>query len=545
MKNKIIVSLLLVLLVAISLSAVSAEDNAIDDAISDSTDAISIDDSATDSITDEISKNSDGKALSDIGGNNIVPAHPQNITNDTEIKKSMNQYVSNNTIELEGNVNLSKTNYTVEMYNPIVLNASYRIHGGIFHNMNNLDYFFEVTPKSQNGPIEVELDSCTFVVNGNENIMIATGENITSRNYINLAAITIKNCKIIAANNETDISNVILLNINTDRPTAGSSGRIYLSANTLNGAIGLEIGDKIYNLSESDTLIIPNVTIKYDTHIEMANITTLAYDPNVDNISYYPIKLIDEEGNPVVGPLVTIYGDRIEGMLMISTDENGTAKLPLKFNETGSVYAVFAGNDNYNAASMEVGTITVNKKASYLTVKNYSFKTTATKTLTATFKDKNGNLVKGRKVTFTVYGKTYTATTNAKGVASVKISLVRGGTYTYTAKFAGDAVYKAVTAKGTLKLTKVASALTVKKYTFKKAAKKTIKVTLKSGSTLLKSKKISIKVNGKTFSAKTNSKGVASIVIKLTKKGTFSYTAKFAGDVTYKASSKAQKIVIK
>ena len=48
-----------------------------------------------------------------------------------------------------------------------------------------------------------------------------------------------------------------------------------------------------------------------------------------------------------------------------------------------------------------------------------------------------------------------------------------------------------------------------------------------------------------TYSAKTNAKGVATVKIKLTKKGTFKYTAKFVGDATYKAVSKTNKIKVK
>ena len=74
---------------------------------------------------------------------------------------------------------------------------------------------------------------------------------------------------------------------------------------------------------------------------------------------------------------------------------------------------------------------------------------------------------------------------------------------------------------------------------------KTVKITLKSGNKVISGKKVSLKVNGKTFSAKTNSKGVASIEVKVTKKGTFKYTVKFAGDNVYNSASKTGKIIVK
>ena len=75
-----------------------------------------------------------------------------------------------------------------------------------------------------------------------------------------------------------------------------------------------------------------------------------------------------------------------------------------------------------------------------------------TKTLTATFKTKAGHALKGKTIKFTVNGKTYTAKTNSKGVATVKVSLSKKGTYKFTAKYAGDNTYAAISKKATLKI---------------------------------------------------------------------------------------------
>ena len=63
---------------------------------------------------------------------------------------------------------------------------------------------------------------------------------------------------------------------------------------------------------------------------------------------------------------------------------------------------------------------------------------------------------------------------------------------------------------------------------------------------VLKNVKVTIKVNGKTYSAKTNSKGQAILKItKLTKRGTFTATVKTVKNTYYNAVTKKVKITVK
>jgi parallel beta-helix repeat protein len=167
------------------------------------------------------------------------------------------------------------------------------------------------------------------------------------------------------------------------------------------------------------------------------------------------------------------------------------------------------------------------------------------KNLVLTLKDANGVLA-NKEVTVSVNGKTTTVKTNAKGQATIKTNFAAAGTYYYSLCYLGDDDHKASfkTVKVTVK--KQAVKATFKKATLKVKKVKKVTFTLKDASgKAIKGKKITVKVNGKTFSAKTNAKGVASIKVKVAKKGKFTAVAKFAGDATYKAITKKAKFTVK
>lgn len=236
-------------------------------------------------------------------------------------------------------------------------------------------------------------------------------------------------------------------------------------------------------------------------------------------------------------------------MYELTTDAKGVALLPFALNKGGTynVGVFYLGDDDYRGSDASAK-ITINKIATKTTASAKTYLATAkTKSFTATLKDANGNILANKKVTFTVNGKTYTATTNAKGVATVKLALTAAKTYTVTIKFAGDSVYAASTVSAKVKLNKEKTKITAPTKTFKRTAKtKKVVITLKNskGKAVAK-KKITLTVNKKKYTVKTNKKGKATFKVKLTKKGTFKYTAKFAGDTQYKAVKKTGKIKIK
>ena len=139
-------------------------------------------------------------------------------------------------------------------------------------------------------------------------------------------------------------------------------------------------------------------------------------------------------------------------------------------------------------------------------------------------------------------GKAFkTIKTSSNGVATFKITQVPG-TYKITISALGKSVSKTIT------VTKATPKLTAKAKAFKKSVKnKNYVVTLKTNQNkVMKKAKLTLKVNGKTYSATTNAKGQATFKItKLTMKGKFTAVVKFAGNKYYNAKTVNAKITVK
>ena len=139
-----------------------------------------------------------------------------------------------------------------------------------------------------------------------------------------------------------------------------------------------------------------------------------------------------------------------------------------------------------------------------------------------------------------------TAFTGNDGTVSIPIKEDAAVTKYITAVYLGEGnLYKSSYDTAKLVVSKRATTLTAAKATLKVKKVKKVTVTLKSSGKAVANKKITIKVNGKTFSAKTKSNGKATISVKVLKKGSFTAVVNFAGDTAYKAVTKKVKYTVK
>ena len=196
------------------------------------------------------------------------------------------------------------------------------------------------------------------------------------------------------------------------------------------------------------------------------------------------------------------------------------------------------GNDFYNQ------TVTTQIVASPITtVYNVN------KYMVVTLKDIKGNNLVGYNVTIKLSnGKTVTQPTDKNGQVKLSTSGLVPNVYTAVITYAGDISHKDATgsAKITVKKANVKLAAKAKAFKLKDRTKKYTLILKNNVNKAIKSAKIAINVNKKTYYAKTNSKGVALFKFtKLTKKGKFKAVIKYAGDKNYNKLIKKVIIVVK
>ena len=198
-----------------------------------------------------------------------------------------------------------------------------------------------------------------------------------------------------------------------------------------------------FTIVEADNATISGNDPKVKTKIVVASSKTL-YLTVIKKGYYYQIKLVDANNNPLAKKIVSInfdgktraYPTNALGVIKykLSASKIGTKKMTIKF-----------AGDEYYAAKTATATIKVIKQPTKLSAASKAFRSNVkVKKYVATLKDNKNKVIKKAKLTLRVNGKTFKATTNAKGQAIFKITkLTKKASYKAVVKFAGNGYYKA------------------------------------------------------------------------------------------------------
>lgn len=278
------------------------------------------------------------------------------------------------------------------------------------------------------------------------------------------------------------------------------------------------LGDDVYEGSSltSTFEILPTV---------QANNITKYYNGSTP----YSATFFDSFGNYLRNVTVSITVNGVT--YSVRTDENGTAVLPINLNPGD--YKVFT-IDPITGYKL---TTTI-KVLSTISSSNLKKVEGDSRKFTAKFYTSEGEALANQYVKIAINGKTYKVKTDSKGKATLSLDNYKPGTYeaicynvdglseTYKIK-----IYKC----------KASTKLTTKFYTLFANDKKQIKVKL---TTQLNDdsnvgKTIKIKINGKTYSTKTDSEGIAYLSVASLKKGLYIVEYEYAGN-KYFESAKAK-----
>ena len=212
-----------------------------------------------------------------------------------------------------------------------------------------------------------------------------------------------------------------------------------LPAGTYNAIVSYS-GDGIHSaISKNTTITIKKV---------LTSITASGVSTTYGTSKKITITLKDANKNLLVGKTIIVVLNGVK--YTKTTDSKGQVSLATPANlavKTHTATITFAGDNDYEK-STATSKVVVKKAASKITASKKTFKAkTKVKKYTITLKS-GKKAIKKVKITLKIKGKTYKATTNAKGKATFKINkLTKKGKHTAVIKFKGNKNYKASSKK--------------------------------------------------------------------------------------------------
>ena len=337
---------------------------------------------------------------------------------------------------------------------------------------------------------------------------------------------------------------VVNLNVELNGKTytvrTDSNGQASVPLDTLTpGTYTATISYKGSSNYKTSTVTAKVTVSKSDTIISAPDANITYKDPNGELVA----TIINEHGKPLVVTLsVNINGKTYT----VKTDSNGQAIIPIDTLTPGTYTATisYKGSNNYKATTA-TAKVTVTKSATVISAPNVNI----------AYKDPNGELVAtitnehGKplvvNLNIKLNGKTYTVKTDSNGQASIAIDTLTPGTYTATISYKGSGNYKASTVTTNVTVTKADTIISAPnvKIAYKDPSGELIAtITNEHGKPLVVN--LNIKLNGKTYTVKTDSNGQTSIAIGTLSPGKYTATISYKGSSNYKASTATAKVTV-
>ena len=271
----------------------------------------------------------------------------------------------------------------------------------------------------------------------NNSVLIAAEQGNEAHGFpSSLGNINVTGNTVTLADETVNPKSIILFNILCRNGDLNLSAPIDVTGNTVPDGVNV-----VSLQTTGDTTFEETVT-PIATNITVGNLAIKA--GNVGNLK---ITLKDQNGNPLANKTISVL---IDGKVFSSgtTDENGVLSVPVKYASatTKFVYVSFIDAEGKYVSSFNSAKITVIKKATALAAVNTVFKVKKKKKVNVILKSE-GKALAGKKVTITVNKKTFTAKTNAKGIAIVNVKIAKKGKFYAIVKFAGDGAYKPIAKK--------------------------------------------------------------------------------------------------
>ena len=312
----------------------------------------------------------------------------------------------------------------------------------------------------------VSISGVEFIANNGDVLVRAVAANGTDDLSIVNPAIELVNNTVSPANENVVPSSITLFELESERGVLAPSNPISIKDNNLpEGAKAFDF--EIAGLDDGNGINIPqggNIntngssdgsTAKLATTIVAKGMKTTTVNTKINGKKAgknYSITLKDSKGNVLAGKQVLIsFNGKI---YKCTTNDKGVATIKVALAKKGTypVVVSFLGDEKYNG-SFVVAKIKVNPQKVKLTVAKKKYKVKSKKKyLVATLKSSNKKAIKGKKLVFIVNKKKYTAKTNKKGVAKVKVKLSKKKTYKFKVKFLGDSTFKKISKKGKVKI---------------------------------------------------------------------------------------------